>query len=97
MAKILDKISYCENLDIVKVLCSATEFAKDEDEKIVKDTFSYRYVLYFAIKEGEKNEIGKPTVISLFLCTNSEESPSLSVINKLVDLFKFFTSNNSII
>lgn len=94
MAKILDKISYGENLDIVKVLCSATEFSKDEDEKIVKDTFSYRYVLYFAIKEAGKNEIDKPTVISFFLCTNSEYSPSLSVINKLVDLFKFFIPNN---
>lgn len=96
MAKILNKISYGENLDIVKVLCSAKEFAKDEDEKIVKDTFSYRYVLYFAIKdvEVEKNEIDKPTVISFFLCTNSEDSPSLSVINKLVDLYKFLISNN---
>lgn len=94
MAKILDKINYAENLDIVKVLCSATEFSKDEDEKIVKDTFSYRHVLYFALKEGGKNEINKPIVISFFLCSNNEHEPSLSVINKLVDLFKFFIPNN---
>lgn len=94
MAKILEKINYGENLDIVKVLCSATEFAKDEDEKIVNDTFSYRHVLYFALKEGGKNEIKKPTVVSFFLCTNNEHLPSLSAINKLVDHFKFFISNN---
>lgn len=91
MAKILDIVNYEENLDIVKVLCSATEFAEDADEKLVKDTFSYRHVLYFALKESG---IKKSTVISFFLCTNNEHLPSLSVINKLVDLFKFFIPNN---
>ncbi len=91
MAKILDKINYAENLDIVKVLCSATEFADDVDEKLVTETFSYRHVLYFALKESG---IKKSSVISFFLCTNNEHLPSLSFINKLVDLFKFFIPNN---
>lgn len=91
MAKILGKINYAEKFDIVKVLCSAKEFADDADETLVLDTFSYRHVLYFSLKESA---IKKSSVVSFFLCTDEEHLPSLSVINKLVEVFRFFNLNN---